>query len=102
MIPLRRKKAIMARKVSLNISIDPELKKTASAVFKELGLDMTTAITLFLKQSVREYRIPFEITLNIPNQATLDALGEYEEMKNNPKKYPRHDSPEEALKSDDD
>ena len=48
-------------KVSTNISLDEELKKEAQTLFAEFGLDLTTAITIFLKQSVREGRIPFSI-----------------------------------------
>lgn len=48
-------------KVSTNISLDEDLKKEAQALFAEFGLDLTTAITVFLKQSVREGRIPFAI-----------------------------------------
>ena len=48
-------------KVSTNISLDEDLKKDAQALFAEFGLDLTTAITIFLKQSLREGRIPFAI-----------------------------------------
>ena len=48
-------------KVSTNIGLDAELKKSAQELFADFGMDLTTAITLFLKQSVREQRIPFEI-----------------------------------------
>ena len=48
-------------KVSTNISLDPELKEKAIKLFSNFGLDLSTAITLFLSQSVREEKIPFEI-----------------------------------------
>lgn len=60
-------------KTNTNISLDPELKKEAVSLFKEFGLDLSTAITLFLSQSVREQKIPFEIKREIPNKVTLDA-----------------------------
>lgn len=41
-------------KINTNISIDKELKQSAVALFSEFGLDLSTAITLFLQQSVRE------------------------------------------------
>ena len=50
-------------KVSTNINLEPELKKRAQELFKDLGLDLTTAVTLFLKQALREQAIPFEILL---------------------------------------
>lgn len=46
---------------NLNIRIDESLKKQASELFKDLGLTMTTAITMFLQQAVTENRIPFEV-----------------------------------------
>ena len=51
----------MANRVRVNISVDEELKKEASELFATFGLDLSTAISLFLSQSVREGKIPFEI-----------------------------------------
>ena len=72
-------------KVSTNISLDPELKEKAIKLFSNFGLDLSTAITLFLSQSVREEKIPFEIRMNIPNQETIEALKEKEAMKDKKK-----------------
>ena len=60
-------------KTNTNISLDPELKKEVVLSFKEFGLDLSTAITLFLSQSVIEQKIPFEIKREIPNKVALDA-----------------------------
>lgn len=79
-------------KVSTNISLDPDLKNKATILFSEFGLDLSTAISLFLSQSVREKRIPFEIRLEIPNEETQKALDEYQEMKTNKQKYKRYKS----------
>ena len=84
-------------KVSTNISLDPELKEKAIKLFSNFGLDLSTAITLFLSQSVREEKIPFEIRMTIPNQETIEALKEKEAMKDK-KKYKRYDSFEEIIK----
>lgn len=85
-------------KINTNISIDGELKKEAVQLFSSFGLDLSTAITLFLQQAVREQRIPFVITMDVPNKTTVEALGEIKEMKNNKKKYKRYDSFGEILK----
>lgn len=53
--------------------INPELKGEAAAVFEELGLDMTTAITIFLKKSVKTRSIPFEVN-DMTREAALDIL----------------------------
>ena len=84
-------------KVSTNINLDTELKKSAQELFSDLGLDLTTAVTLFLKQSVREQAIPFEIRRDKPNPETIAAMDEYYEMKLHPEKYKRYSSFKEAL-----
>ena len=52
----------MANKVSTNITLDPQLKKEAIELFSELGMDLSTAISIFLKQAVLVQGIPFAIT----------------------------------------
>ena len=79
-------------KTNTNISLDSELKKEAVWLFKEFGLDLSTAITLCLSQSVREQKIPFEIKCEAPNKVTLDAYKEVEDMEKNPNKYPSFNS----------
>lgn len=51
----------MAHSSNLNIRLDDDLKKDAERLFSEIGLTMTAAITMFLKQSVSHGGIPFEI-----------------------------------------
>ena len=80
------------RKVSTNISLDPKLKEESVILFSKFGLDLSTAISIFLQQSVREKRIPFEIRLEIPNEETKQALGEIDEMRKDKKKYKRYSS----------
>ena len=46
------------------VRVDDQLKKEATALFNELGLDMSTAVKLFLKQSVLTKSIPFKISLD--------------------------------------
>lgn len=53
----------MSKTVNLSIRMDQDLKNEADQMFKELGLGLTTAITMFVRQSVRERKIPFEISL---------------------------------------
>ncbi len=47
---------------NLSIRIDKELKEQADSLFAELGMNMTTAFTVFVRQAVREHGIPFKIT----------------------------------------
>ena len=81
----------MAR-ISTNISLDPQLKQESQELFADLGIDLSTAITLFLKQSLRVQGLPFAVTREKPNAETIAALNEYNEMKVHPEKYKRRPS----------
>jgi DNA-damage-inducible protein J len=67
---------------NLNVRVDENLKKTADTLLNELGLNMSTAINIYLKQIVRENGIPFEIKLDKPNAETLLAMQDVREGKN--------------------
>ena len=83
-------------KVSTNISLDADLKKQSQELLADLGLDLTTAVTIFLKQTIREQGIPFKITRAQPNAETIAAMDEYFEMKEHPEKYKRYSTFSEA------
>lgn len=61
---------------NLNIRTDREVKIAAERIFEELGLNMTTAVNIFLRQTIRENGIPFELKLDIPNAVTTAAIAE--------------------------
>lgn len=61
---------------NISIRMDAELKQRADELFADLGLNMTTAMTMFLRQAVRRQAIPFEIARNVPNAQTLEAIKE--------------------------
>lgn len=84
-------------KVSTNINLDPTLKKNAQELLRDLGMDLTTAITIFLRQTVREQGIPFEIKRETPNAQTIEALNEYINMKEHPENYKRYASFSDAM-----
>jgi addiction module antitoxin, relB/dinJ family len=54
------------------VRVDDQLKKEATAIFNELGLDMSTAVKLFLKQSVLTRSIPFEVKLDVDDDVKKD------------------------------
>lgn len=62
--------------VNLNIRTSKEIKQQAEEIFEALGLNMTTAINVFLRQTVRENGIPFSLKLDTPNAATAAAIEE--------------------------
>ena len=84
-------------KVSTNISLDADLKKASQELYADLGMDLTTAITIFLKQSLRVQGLPFAVTRENPNAETAAAMNEYYEMKAKKKKYKKYSSFREAM-----
>lgn len=84
-------------KVSTNISLDADLKHQSQELFADLGMDFTTAVTIFLRQAIKVQGIPFEITREIPNKETIDAMNEFFEMQKHPEKYKRFSSFREAM-----
>lgn len=66
--------------VNMSIRMDTELKKQAEAMLSDMGLNMTTAMNMFLRQVVRQGRIPFEIATDIPNAETVAAIKEVDDM----------------------
>ncbi|NBK97750.1 MAG: type II toxin-antitoxin system RelB/DinJ family antitoxin [Erysipelotrichia bacterium] len=61
---------------NLNIRTDKEIKIQAENIFNALGLNMSSAINIFLRQVIRENGIPFEVKLNVPNETTVAAIAE--------------------------
>ena len=61
---------------NLNIRIEKDVKVKAEKLFDALGLNMTSAVNIFLIQAIRENGIPFEIKINTPNEITLAAIQE--------------------------
>ena len=82
---------------NLNIRIDSNLKKDAEDLFKRLGLNMSSAINVFLTQSVREQAIPFEIREDRPNKKLLKALKEAEKIQKHPEKYKSYTNVDELF-----
>ncbi|MBN2285495.1 MAG: type II toxin-antitoxin system RelB/DinJ family antitoxin [Tissierellales bacterium] len=82
---------------NITIRMDEELKRQAEDLFSDLGLSMTSAIIAFTKQAVREQRIPFIISRNVPNAETIAAINEVEKMKINPQVYKGYDDVDEMM-----
>ena len=77
---------------NINVRVDANLKQSAEALFADLGLNMSTAITMFLKSAVNHDGIPFEVKRMSPNAETKAALAEYDQMKLHPETNKRYDS----------
>ena len=74
----------MAGTTNISIRMDNDLKNKADALFGELGMNLSTAFNIFVRQSLREGRIPFEVSLNYPNNDTIAALQEAERIADDP------------------
>lgn len=62
---------------NLNVRIDRDVKAAAEKLFSEMGLTMTTAVNIFLRQSIHENGLPFRVTLAPSfNAATVTAIDE--------------------------
>ena len=92
-----RQEVIQMAKVSTNISLDADLKKNSQQLFQDLGMDLTTAITVFLRQSLRVQGFPFAVTRDVPNAETIEAMNEFYTMKAHPEKYKKYSSFREAM-----
>ena len=66
----------MSTITNLNIRTEKETKDDAERIYKELGFNMTTAVNMFLKASIRANGLPFTLQLDIPNDETAAAIEE--------------------------
>ena len=82
---------------NINIRINDSIKANAEKVFSKLGLTPTTAITLFYNQVIRTNSIPFELKVDEPNDETIEALKELEEMEKDPKKGKTYNNVDELM-----
>ena len=84
---------------NMNIRTDTEVKAAAEHLFNELGLNMTTAVNMFLRQAIRTGGIPFEVKVNTPNEITAAASAEGKRMMQDQtaKGYHSMDALKEAL-----
>ena len=73
-------------KATTNISIrmDSDLKARADSLFDELGMNLSTAFNIFVRQSLRDGKIPFEISVRQPNKETVAAMLEAERIAKDP------------------
>ena len=69
---------------NISIRMDSDLKSQAETLFGEFGMNISTAFNIFVRQALREGRIPFAISLNQPNRETLAALTEAEKIAKDP------------------
>lgn len=65
---------------AINVQVNAKDKEIATSILKDLGLNMSTAINMFIKQIIKKDGIPFEISNPKPSQELLEALQEGEDI----------------------
>lgn len=74
---------------TFSVRMDKDIKSQCETMYGELGINLTTAINVFLRQSLRAGGFPFDVRLDKPNQETIAAMMEANNLAHNPniKKY---------------
>ena len=80
----------LSNTTNMTIRIDKNFKKEMDNLFKNLGINTTSAIMMFLKQCEREQGIPFNVTMEVPNKRLISALEESEDIINGKVKSKRY------------
>ncbi len=87
----------MATTTNFSVRIDSNIKKQCEAMYGELGINLTTAINVFLRQSLRVGGFPFDVRMKQPNKETMAAMLEAERITRDPS-IKRYSDVEEALR----
>ena len=87
----------MSNTTNFSVRMDSEIKKQCEAMYGELGINLTTAINVFLRQSLRVGGFPFDVRIDQPNRETISAMIESEQILRD-KSIKKYSDVEEALK----
>lgn len=82
----------------ISVRMDSDIKKQCEALYGELGVNLTTAINVFLRQSLRVGGFPFDVRLDQPNKETMAAMLEAERIARD-LSVKRYSDVEEALRA---
>ena len=74
----------MANTTNFSVRMDSDIKKQCETLYGELGVNLTTAINVFLRQSLRVGGFPFDVRLDQPNKETIAAMLEAERIAKDP------------------
>ena len=89
----------MATKTTtFSVRMDSDIKKQCEALYGDLGLNLTTAINVFLRQSLRVGGFPFDVRMEQPNKETMAAMLEAERIGRDPS-VKRYSDVEDALRA---
>ena len=88
----------MSNTTNFSVRMDSDIKKQCESLYNELGMNLTTAINVFLRQSLRVGGLPFDVRVEQPNKETIAAMLEAEHISRDPS-VKRYSDVEEALKA---
>lgn len=91
--------ADISNAINMSFRVDKNLKKQADELFKKLGMNTSVALNMFLSQSVREQRIPFIPSIEVPNARLISAMEEVEAIENGKIEAKKYKTFEEALEN---
>lgn len=74
----------MANTTNFSVRMDKDVKNQCESMYNELGINLTTAINVFLRQSIRAGGFPFDVRIDKPNKETVLAMLEAEQIINDP------------------
>ena len=87
-----------ANTTNFSVRMDSDIKKQCEALYGELGINLTTAINVFLRQSLRVGGFPFDVRIDQPTKETIAAMQEAERIVHDPS-VKRYSDVEEALRA---
>jgi len=87
----------MTNTTNFSVRMDSDIKKQCEALYNELGINLTTAINVFLRQSIRVGGFPFDVRMGQQNKETVLAMLEAESIARD-SSVKRYSDVEEALK----
>ena len=88
----------MANTTNFSVRMDGDIKKQCEALYGELGINLTTAINVFLRQSLRVGGFPFDVRMEQPNKETMAAMRSASSIARDPS-VKRYSDVEEALRA---
>ena len=87
----------MAKTSSMNIRIEPNLKKQVEEILTDLGMNISDAVTIYFKQIVLTDSIPLQIKRPKFNKETLEAINEADEIMKHPENYKSYNNVYEMI-----
>ena len=87
----------MSKTTSMNIRIEPNLKKQVEEILKDLGMNISDAVTIYFKQIVLTDSIPLQIKRPKFNKETLEAIKEADEIMKHPENYKSYNNVYEMI-----